>query len=114
MPSTTWLLRDGTVLANAEVAATYRERVQGLLGRSGYEGAFVLPRTGSVHSLGMRFALDVAFVDRNMCVVDIVRLRPWGMTRPRVRARMVIEAQAGAFERWGLKVGDRIELTAPR
>jgi len=114
VPSTTWLLRDGAVLAQAEVAGRYWERLRGLLGRSGYDGAFVLPHTRGVHSLGMRFAIDVAFVDRHMCVVDIVRLRRWRMTRPRVRARMVVEAEAGAFERWGLRVGDHLELTAPR
>jgi uncharacterized protein len=112
--ATTWLLRDGSVLANAEVAGTLAERTRGLLGRTGFDGAFVLPRTRSVHSLGMRFAIDVAFVDRDLCVRAIVRLAPWRMTRPRPRCRMVIEAQAGAFERWGLQVGDRLELPDPR
>ena len=114
MSATTWLLRDGTVLANAEVAGTLAERTRGLLGKVGYDGALVLPRTRSVHSLGMRFAIDVAFVDRDLCVRAIVRLAPWRMTRPRPRCRMVIEAQAGAFERWGLLVGDRLELRDPR
>jgi uncharacterized membrane protein (UPF0127 family) len=114
MSSSTWLLRDGEVLANAEVAASYGERAKGLLGRSGYDGAFVLPRTKSVHSLGMRFTIDVAFVDRTMCVLAVVRLAPWRMTVPRLRCKTVIEAQAGAFERWGLHVGDRLELRDPR
>jgi len=108
--ASTWLLRDGTVLANAEVAHAYRERVRGLLGRSGYEGAFVMPRTRSVHSLGMRFALDVAFLDRELRVLDIVHLRPWRMALPRWRARSIVEAEAGAFERWGLHRGDTLEL----
>jgi hypothetical protein len=107
-------LCDGEVLAHAEVAASYGERAKGLLGRKGYDGAFVLPRTKSVHSLGMRFPIDVAFVDRQLCVLAVVRLAPWRMTRPRPRCKMVIEAQAGAFERWGLHVGDRLELRDPR
>ena len=114
MTSTTWLLRDGAVLANAEIAGTYTERMRGLLGRSGYEGAFVLPRTRSVHSLGMRFAIDVAFLDRQLCVVDIVSLVPWRLSLPRWRARTVLEAEAGAFERWGLRTGDQLELHDPR
>ena len=113
MTSTTWLLRDGAVLANAQIAATYHERLRGLLGRSGYDGAFLLPRTRSVHSLGMRFPLDVAFLDRQLCVVDAISLAPWRMTMPRWRARMVLEAEAGAFERWGLHVGDKLELHDP-
>jgi uncharacterized membrane protein (UPF0127 family) len=108
--STTWLLRDGAVLANAEIANSYGERLRGLLGRKEFEGAFVLPRTRSVHSLGMGFAIDVAFLDRQLCVVDVISLTPWRMSLPRWRARMVLEAEAGAFERWGLRVGDKLEL----
>jgi len=105
-----WLLRDGDVLAAAEVASTIGRRTKGLLGQSSYEGAMVLQHTSAVHSFGMRFAIDVAFLDRNLLVVDITELRPWRIALPRVRARSVVEAQAGAFERGGLKVGDELEL----
>ena len=70
----------------------------------------VLPRTRSVHTIGMRFALDVAFCDRDLLVLDTVRVVPLRMTRPRRGCRTVIEAEAGAFERWGLASGDRLEL----
>ena len=106
----TWLLREGAVLAAAEVAESQAARAKGLLGRTGYEGAMVLPRTRAVHTIGMRFAIDVAFCDRDMVVLDVVRVRPMRMTLPRRRGRMVLEAQAGAFERWGLRVGDHLEL----
>ena len=105
-----WLLRDGDVLATAEVADGLARRSKGLLGRSGYEGAMVLPRTRSVHTMGMRFPIDVAFCDKEMVVVGVARLRPWRGGIPRRRGRSVIEAEAGAFERWGLKVGDQLEL----
>jgi len=106
----TWLLRDGDVLAAAEVADSLADRTRGLLGRTGYEGAMVLPRTRSVHTFGMRFPIDVAFCDREMVVVGVARLPPWRMSRPRRRCRSVVEAQAGAFERWGLRVGDKLDL----
>jgi uncharacterized membrane protein (UPF0127 family) len=103
-------MRDGTVLAKAEVAHAYGERVSGLLGRSGYEGAFVIPGTRWVHTLGMRFALDVAFLDEQFQVLAVVHLSPWRLTLPRWRARCVLEAESGAFERWGLHTGDTLEL----
>jgi uncharacterized membrane protein (UPF0127 family) len=106
----TWLLRGGDVLAAAEVANGLGPRTKGLLGRSGYEGAMVLPRTRSVHTIGMRFAIDVAVCDKDMMVVRTTALRPWRMSMPCRGGRMVIEAQAGAFERWGLKPGDQLEL----
>jgi uncharacterized membrane protein (UPF0127 family) len=105
-----WLLRDGDVLATAEVADGLARRSKGLLGRSGYEGAMMLPRTRSVHTMGMRFPIDVAFCDQELVVVGVTRLRPWRVSVPRRGGRSVIEAEAGAFERWGLKVGDKLEL----
>ena len=45
-----------------------------------------------------------------MVVVGVTRLRPWRISVPRRGGRSVVEAQAGAFERWGLKVGDKLEL----
>jgi uncharacterized membrane protein (UPF0127 family) len=106
----TWLLRDGDVLAGAEVASGLAERSRGLLGKSGYEGALVLHRTRAVHTFGMKFAVDVAVCDKEMVVVGVTRLRPWRMSMPRKGGRSVIEAEAGAFERWGLRVGDKLEL----
>ncbi|MGH9079100.1 MAG: DUF192 domain-containing protein [Acidimicrobiales bacterium] len=106
----TWLLREGDVLAGAEVASGLAGRSKGLLGQTGYDGAMVLPRTRSVHTFGMKFSVDVAFCDKEMVVVGVTRLRPWRLSVPRRGGRSVIEAEAGAFERWGLKVGDRLEL----
>ena len=97
-------------MATAEVASNFGHRSKGLLGRTAYEGAMVLPHTRAVHTLGMKFGIDVAFCDKEMVVVGVARLRPWRVGIPRRRGRSVIEAEAGAFERWGLKVGDQLEL----
>jgi hypothetical protein len=58
----------------------------------------------------MRFPIDVAFCDREMVVVGVTMLRPWRMSLPRRGGRSVVEARAGAFERWGLRVGDHLDL----
>ena len=75
-----WLLRDGDVMATVEVADSFAARTKGLLGRDGYEGAMVLPRTRPVHTFGMRFAVDVAFCDKEMVVLGVTTLRPWRMS----------------------------------
>jgi uncharacterized membrane protein (UPF0127 family) len=106
----TWLLREGDVLAAAEVADRFAVRTKGLLGRTGYEGAMIFPRTRSVHTFGMRFPIDVAFCDSEMVVVGVATLPPWRMSLPRRRCRSIVEAEAGAFERWGLRVGDKLDL----
>jgi len=109
--TTAWLLREGDVLAALEVATSLARRTVGLLGRDGIEGALLLRPARSVHSLGMRFAIDVAFCDRNLVVVRTVTLRPNRITRPVWRARAVIEAEAGAFDRWQLCAGDALEVS---
>ncbi len=64
----------------------------------------------SVHTLRMRFPIDVAFLDRELVVIGIVRLVPNRVTTPRFRARSVVEAEAGSFSRWGLNIGDQLEV----
>lgn len=103
-------MRDETVLAALEVAETFRDRSKGLLGREGIEGAILLRPARQVHSFGMRFPLDVAFCTGDLVVRRMVSLPPGRVTRPSVRCRCVIEAEAGAFGRWQLRVGDRLEI----
>lgn len=105
-----WVLRDGQVLAAADLADSFADRTRGLIGKSNFDGAMILPRTRSVHSFGVRFPLDVAFLDKEMKVLFMVRLSKWRITMPRMRASQVIEAKAGSFDRWGLHLGDHLEF----
>lgn len=105
-----WLVSDGNVLASAEVAEDRISRRRGLLGRDGFEGALVITRCGWVHTIGMRFPLDVAYVDDDGIVLKTLRMKRHRVGIPVHRARAVIEAEAGAFARWGVHVGDLIEI----
>jgi uncharacterized membrane protein (UPF0127 family) len=105
-----WLVREGEVLATLEVAGSASARGKGLLGRDGIEGAILLQPAKSVHTLGMRFPIDVAFVDRDMTVLKVVTMKPWRLGMPVRRSRGVIEAEAGAFGSWTLAVGDQLEV----
>jgi uncharacterized membrane protein (UPF0127 family) len=105
-----WLVTDARVLASAEVAADRAARRRGLLHRDGMEGAMVLTSCRWVHTLGMRFPVDVAYLDDEGNVVKAVRMPRYRVGLPVPKASWVIEAEAGAFERWGLQVGDVVEL----
>jgi uncharacterized membrane protein (UPF0127 family) len=105
-----WLVRDGDVLAAAEVADTARARRRGLLHRSSFDGALVLRPCRHVHTAAMRFAIDVAFCDVEGVVLRTVTLAPWRLSPIVRRAAFVVEAEAGAFERWRLVAGDQLEL----
>ena len=93
-----------------EVAESRRERRRGLLGRDGVEGGLLLRPARSVHTVGMRFPIDVAFCDDQLRVLAVVCMKRHRFGWPRWRARCVIEAEAGAFDRWGLRPGDQLEV----
>jgi uncharacterized membrane protein (UPF0127 family) len=107
-----WLVRNGDVLAAAEVAGTARARRRGLLGRSSFDGALVIRPCRHVHTAGMRFPIDVAFCDAGGVVLRTTTLAPWRLSPLVRRSAFVIEAEAGAFDRWQLGAGDRVELRA--
>lgn len=107
---TGWLVRDDQVLASVEVAVGRVAKARGLLGRDSLDGALVIAGRRSVHSFSMGFELDVAFLDKNMVVIRTLRLRRNRATLPVMQARWVLEAEAGAFGHWELKVGDVLEI----
>ena len=101
LPATT--LDDGLVIVHA---ATPLARLRGLAGLDALPGdvALHLPRTRSVHTLGMRFALDLVWMNASG-VVRIDRAVAPGRHRAALRARSVVELGAGrsdAFLRAGL------------
>ena len=91
-----------------DVARSARARRRGLLGRDGIEGALLLSPASAVHTVGMRFAIDVAYLDRTLRVVAVRTMPPGRIGLPRPRARHVLEAEAGAMERWGIRRGVRV------
>ncbi len=105
-----WLVRNGDVLATAEIADTARARRRGLLGRDGFEGALVLSPCRHVHTARMRFAIDVALCDAQGRVLRMCTLSPWRVSPLLRDTAFVVEAEAGAFERWRLRVDDVVEL----
>ncbi|MEU8591586.1 DUF192 domain-containing protein [Streptomyces sp. NPDC048664] len=93
-----------------EIARSARARRRGLLGRDDIEGALLLSPASAVHTLGMRFAVDVAYVDRTSRVLAVRTMRPGRIGLPRLRARHVLEARAGMLERWGIRPGTRLTV----
>ncbi len=101
----TRLLCNDEVVAELEIADRARTRAVGLLGRRSIDGALLITQTSSVHTIGMRFAIDVAFVDAGYRVVKVQTLRPNRMTRFVPGATHVVESAAGAMAGWGVDVG---------
>ncbi|MGB0469220.1 MAG: DUF192 domain-containing protein [Ilumatobacteraceae bacterium] len=105
-----WIVSGARVLASAERASHPSSRRKGLLGRTSFSGALVIEPCNWVHTIGMKFAIDVAFVDRNGTVIKTQRMRRNRLGMPVIGAAYVVEAESGAFSRWGLHVGDELEF----
>lgn len=107
------LLCDRRRVAAVAVAETTRTRRKGLLGSDQVEGGLWITRCPSVHMIGMRYAIDVAVLDRDGLVLAVKTLQPWtGGTSFRRGAVATLEAPVGALAEWGVVPG--VQLTVRR
>ena len=100
------------VASTVELASTRAARRRGLLGRDGLPAgsAMLLTPCNSIHTIGMRFAIDVVFVDARGRVRKVVRnLSPWRMAISPL-SRATIELSAGELAPEAVRVGDRLYL----
>jgi len=104
------LLVDGTLVAEVEEARSFAERSRGLLGRDGIATGLVLRPASSVHTFGMRFAIDVVYVDRNGLVLAVTTMARQRMGLPRLRSKWILETEAGRCAHWGICAGRRLTI----
>lgn len=107
-------LDTGSIVADrVSVAATRAARRVGLLNRSGLEpgeALWIVPSRG-VHTMWMRFAIDLIALDDRGVVIDCVEaLRPWRVRLPRAGTAGVLELPVGALEQSGTALGHRIQF----
>ncbi len=97
------------------LAQTHWSRLRGLLGiaeddfRNGC-GLWILPCRG-VHTLAMRFPIDVVYLDRDGSVVHLEsNLQPWRFSPIRLQAASVLELPSHTVAETGTTLGDKIEI----
>ena len=100
-------------IGEVERAVALKDRLRGLLGRAslGPDAALLIERCGAVHTVGMRFALDLVFLDRGWRVVRVVRgVRPGRLwVGGGWRAARTLELEAGCLDLTDLRVGETLE-----
>lgn len=70
----------------------------------------LIPNCRAVHTFGMRFPIAVAYLDRDLRILEVVRMPPNRLGRPRFRARHVLEVAEDS----PLALGDRVGPDARR
>jgi len=96
-----------------EVADGSFTRMRGLLGRTALEpggGLWIRPSSG-VHTIGMKFSIDVVGLDKTLRVVRIwPRLVPFRLTSISFRVTSVLELPAGQIDSSSIRVGDQLSI----
>lgn len=87
------------------------ERLRGLLGRPALRAgqALLIDPCPSVHTIGMRYSLDLAFLDPQWRVLSVVRQLPPLRFAACARARATLELPPGAIDATGIAAGDVLE-----
>jgi len=109
---------EGRFIAHeVRIACSLRARLWGLARQRSLpaRGGLLLSAAYAVHTLGMRFAIDIVFLSRQMRVVGLAPLvPPWRvLLAPRGTGR-VLELAAGQIAATGLATGTFILVEASR
>ncbi len=122
------LVRIGDLAVEAEVPQTPEEFTRGLSGRAhmdedrGMLFIFTLDAQHGIWMKGMQFPLDLIWISADLRVADIsanVQPQPGVpdseliIYRPQTPVLYVLEAVAGVAEKYGVEVGDTVELILP-
>lgn len=87
-------------------------RFRGLIGRERPAAgeALLIEPCRQVHTLFMRYPIDVVHLSRDGEVLAVETLKPWRLGRWVLRSARVLELRAGEAERLGLALGVRPRL----
>ena len=107
------LTRRTRIASSVEVADSGAKRSKGLLGRTGLapgEAIWIVP-CESVHTFGMKFAIDLIYLDRQLRIRKIRSdVRPWRISGC-LTAHSVVELASGSIRTVDAQVGDLVEFS---
>jgi uncharacterized membrane protein (UPF0127 family) len=107
--------RNAYLATRLAVAGTHWSRLRGLMGKDAEsfpagDGLWIVPSRG-VHTLAMRFPIDVLYLDTNKLVVHVEQnLKPWRVARVSMHTASVLELPGNTLKSSGTTIGDEIEI----
>ncbi len=107
--------RQAYLATRLRVAASHWSRLRGLMGAGAASfcagaGLWIVPSHG-VHTLAMRFPIDVIYLDKDKVVVYArPNLQPWRLAPVNLKAASVLELPGNTLHSTGTAVGDRVEI----
>lgn len=107
--------RNAYLATRLSMAATHWSRLRGLMGKDAAsfpsgDGLWIIPSRG-VHTLAMRFPIDVLYLDSDKHVVHVEEnLKPWRVAKVSLQTASVLELPGNTLKSSGTVVGDEIEI----
>jgi uncharacterized membrane protein (UPF0127 family) len=95
-------------------ADSFLTRLVGLLKRSnlGPEEALWLMPSKGIHTIGMKFPIDVVFLNRGNAVVGLVQgMAPFRLSSVHFTSYSVLELPTGTIKKYRTEVGDQFEIS---
>ena len=107
------LYRDGAPLLELHQATTWLSRLRGLFAYPSLSDsqALLINPCNAVHTLGLKYSIDVVFRDKRGIILKMVRLTS-GSIAACWQAQNVIEMRHGTAERLDLQVGQALRAEA--
>ena len=95
------------------IADTFWSSLLGLMGKPDLpqgSGLLLIP-CQSVHTIGMRFPIDVVFMNKQGTIIHLIKnMKPWRVSKHMIKARCVLELSAGTISATGTMLGDVVEI----
>lgn len=98
------------LLNKVEIADSFFSRMKGLLQRDGFtesDGILITP-CNYVHTIGMRFSIDLVFLNKQNRVVGLKRNMKKNRFAGIMQAKHTLELPAGKLESLAIGMGDRL------
>jgi hypothetical protein len=108
------LTRGTWLVTRVKKADNFFTRIVGLLKRHklGPEEALWLVPSKGIHTIGMKFPIDVIFLDKNNVVRRIISgLRPYRVTGIQFKTYSILELPKGTIGKSLTQVGDKFEIS---
>lgn len=90
-------------------ADTFLKRFIGLMGKKEFNEALLFTNLvdSSIHTLFMRFEIDVYFIRDDLTVFDKVSLKPWKFYKASKHAKYILETEKNRLD---YEIGDKVDL----
>ena len=91
------------------IADTFFKRLKGLMGKRDFDDVILFTNLtdSSIHTMFMRFEIDIYFLDKNKIIYDKVSLKPWKFYKPKKQAEYILETKKNKLK---LEIGDSLDL----